>query len=160
MRPSDVQVLSQAHSNSASATPGVLDTSGGSGVQMRVAAIAVLCIGTGLLSCTAQAESPSLTGAGLRSAVAGKTVYIATPVGSLPIVYRSNGTMSGRSRLMAGYTGPTTDTGTWWIANDRLCQRWHAWLDGKQHCYRMELNGTTVRWSRDDGRTGTATISH
>lgn len=128
---------------------------------MRVGGVtAIMCLGLAIGVTQVDAEQVQLTGAGLRTAVAGKTVYISTPVGALPIVYRANGTMSGRSRLMAGYTGPTNDSGTWWIANDRLCQRWQAWLDGKQHCYRMQVSGNTVRWSRDDGRTGTATISH
>lgn len=128
---------------------------------MRVVGVTTaLVLALGCATTQARAEQASLAGSGLRSAVAGKTVFISTPVGALPIVYRANGTMSARSRLMAGYTGPTSDTGTWWIANDRLCQRWHAWLDGKQHCYRMQLSGNTVRWSRDDGRTGTATIAH
>lgn len=128
------------------------------GSQMRMTCVASLCVGVVIATSSAVAETTALAGASLRQAVAGKTVYISTPVGALPIVYRANGTMTGRSRLMAGYTGPSTDSGTWWIANDRLCQRWQAWLDGKQHCYRMQLSGNTVRWSRDDGRTGTATI--
>lgn len=113
-----------------------------------------------LSSGVAASEPAALSGAGLKSAVAGKTVHVSTPVGSLPITYRANGTMTGRSRLLGGYSGPESDSGTWWVNNDRLCQRWQSWLDGKQHCYRMQVSGTTVHWSRDDGRKGTATISH
>jgi hypothetical protein len=106
------------------------------------------------------AEPTLLSGESLRSAVAGKTVFLSTPVGSLPIVYRANGTMSGSARQLALYAGTDSDRGVWWVTNDRLCQRWQTWLEGKSYCYRMERNGNTVNWSRDDGRTGTATLSH
>jgi hypothetical protein len=104
-------------------------------------------------------ENGQLSGDGLRAAVAGKTVYLATPVGSLPISYRHNGTMQGRSGTLAAYVGAESDRGTWWIAQDRLCQRWDTWLDGKLYCYTMRRDGDVVHWSRNDGRTGTAMIS-
>lgn len=127
-------------------------------MAIRTVAAGILAVAVG--AGAAFAEAPMLTGDVLRTAVSGKTVYISTPVGSVPIVYRPNGTMQGRSRILAGYSGPETDRGTWWIAKDRLCQRWDVWLDGRQHCYRMQREGNTVHWSRDDGRTGTATIAH
>lgn len=104
------------------------------------------------------AEAGLLVGDGLRAAVAGKTVQLATPVGVLPISYRLNGTMLGRSGVLAQYVGTETDHGTWWVARDRLCQRWDNWLDGRTYCYTMRRDGDTVHWSRNDGRTGTATI--
>jgi hypothetical protein len=109
---------------------------------------------------TAFGEGGELNGDSLRAAVAGKTVYLATPVGALPISYRPNGTMQGRSGRLAMYVGAETDHGNWWIARDRLCQRWQTWLDGKAYCYTMRREGDTVHWSRNDGRTGTATIAH
>jgi hypothetical protein len=104
-------------------------------------------------------ENGQLIGDSLRAAVAGRTVYLATPVGSVPISYRHNGTMHGRSGSLAVYVGSETDHGTWWIARDRLCQRWDTWLDGKAYCYSMRRDGDVVHWSRSDGRTGTATIA-
>lgn len=127
---------------------------------MRAAKTIAFLVGVAGLACDGAAEPVALSGSGLRTAVAGKTVLISTPVGTLPIVYRPNGTMTARSRVLAGYSGPQTDTGVWWVANDRLCQRWQSWLDGKSHCYKMQVSGTTVHWSRDDGRTGTATITN
>jgi len=41
----------------------------------------------------------------LQKAVAGKTVYLATPLGSLPIRFRIDGTMSGKGGDLASYTG-------------------------------------------------------
>jgi len=112
-----------------------------------------------LSSVELSAEPAALMGETLRAAVAGKTVYLATPVGALPISYRTNGTMLGRSGALAQYVGTESDNGTWWIARDRLCQRWDTWLDGKAYCYTMRREGDTVHWSRNDGRTGTAVIS-
>lgn len=125
-------------------------------VAMRVAAAASVLLGLGS---QVSAEPLMLAGDTLRSAVAGKTVYVSTPVGSVPIVYRSNGTMTARSRILAGYSGPESDRGVWWVSNDRLCQRWQTWLDKEQHCYKMQKQGNTVYWSREDGRSGTATIA-
>ncbi|HXF53571.1 MAG TPA: hypothetical protein VNK52_05550 [Hyphomicrobiaceae bacterium] len=123
---------------------------------VRVLACLVgLCAWTG----GALAENGPLSGESLRAAVAGKTVYLATPVGALPISYRPNGTMLGRSGRLAMYVGSELDYGTWWIARDRLCQRWDTWLEGKAYCYTMRREGDVVHWSRNDGRTGTATIA-
>ncbi|MFM1816887.1 MAG: hypothetical protein RLZ98_3582 [Pseudomonadota bacterium] len=82
-------------------------------------------------------------------------------MGSLPIRYRANGTMAGSVGVMlSNYTGSKSDTGKWWITGNRLCQKWSKWLDGRSHCYTMRKVGDKrVSWSRDDGRTGVATIT-
>lgn len=109
---------------------------------------------------TAIAQEPIvLAGETLREAVAGKTVYLATLAGELPISYRPNGTMSARSGALAQFVGSESDSGTWWITRDRLCQKWSTWLDGRAFCYTLRRNGETVHWTRNDGRTGTATIA-
>ena len=51
-----------------------------------------------------------------------------------------------------------SDHGKWWIADDRLCQRWPSWMDGKSYCYRLTQTGTSLRWVRSDGASGTARI--
>jgi hypothetical protein len=56
--------------------------------------------------------------------------------------------------------GTDRDKGTWWVSNDRLCQKWDKWLAGRSHCFTVRANGTTVHWTRDDGLNGTAHISH
>lgn len=108
------------------------------------------------------AEQAGLAGQALRHAIAGRTVFLSTPIGSLPIQYRSNGTMAGTvSVLLSNYTGSKQDRGRWWIAGDRLCQRWSKWLGGKSYCYTMRKVGNTkVHWNRNDGKSGIATISH
>jgi hypothetical protein len=97
--------------------------------------------------------------AALRKAVAGKTVHLATPVGGLPINYRSDGTMSGIAGSLATYTGSERDRGRWWVVADKLCQRWNTWLGGKSYCFRLRQQGETVHWMRNDGVSGVATIA-
>jgi hypothetical protein len=106
----------------------------------------------------ALAEGSKLEGETLRQAVSGRTVLIATPIGSFPIRYKSNGTMTGRALAAVENLKIERDGGRWWIADDRLCQRWHQWLDAKQYCFKLQRAGTIVHWLRDDGLSGTAII--
>lgn len=107
---------------------------------------------------TASAEGEALAGDGLKAAVTGRTIALDTPVGSLPISYRANGTMTGESWGLGKFTGTEKDKGRWWIDADRLCQRWDVWLDGETNCYALRKNGSKVHWKRQDGRTGIAMI--
>ena len=86
-------------------------------------------------------------------------MYFGTLAGDLPIDYRPNGTMAARSGHLAQFTGSESDTGNWWVAREKLCQRWSTWLDGKAFCYTLRREGATVFWIRSDGRTGTAIIA-
>lgn len=106
----------------------------------------------------ALADPTKLTDEALRQSVSDRTVLIQTPVGSIPIRYKGDGTMSGQAPLFVAGLGTQKDYGQWWIAGDRLCQRWHRWLDAKAHCFRLQRIGGTVHWLRDDGLSGTATI--
>ena len=109
----------------------------------------------------AQAKSVSLTGDQLRQAVSGKTVYLNISGFELPIRYSAGGTMSGSMGIVAAALARgdgASDHGTWWIADDQLCQRWTSWMDGKSYCYKLTQTGSSVRWVRDDGHSGTARI--
>jgi hypothetical protein len=114
----------------------------------------------GLLAAgSAWAEPTALAGEALRKLVSGRTIILDTPVGALPISYRGNGTLAGKAPIVQAITGPSQDQGRWWIADDRVCQQWSSWLDGKRYCYQMRLEGLTVHWRRDDGRKGTARLA-
>ena len=104
------------------------------------------------------AEPSKLTGEALRKAVSGRTVLIATAIGSLPIRYKSNGTMTGQAPAFVASLGTERDRGRWWIADDRLCQRWYRWLAAKRYCFKLQHVRGIVHWLRDDGLSGTATI--
>jgi hypothetical protein len=99
-----------------------------------------------------------LQGDTLKKAVSGKTVHLATPLGTLPIRFRMNGTMSGTAGDLAAYTGSAADSGRWWVSSEKLCQRWHTWLERKIYCFSLRQEGKIVHWVRNDGLSGKATI--
>lgn len=130
---------------------------------MKVSAalgVAAVCVTLGCGVCVpASSEASRPTGDALKRMVAGKTVVLNTPMGGVPITYRADGTMSGRAKnISLGLAGPSKDSGTWWVAADKICQKWAAWLSAQSHCFTVRLDGRTVHWRRDDGTTGTATI--
>ncbi|MFZ4806455.1 MAG: hypothetical protein ACOYLQ_04295 [Hyphomicrobiaceae bacterium] len=122
---------------------------------MRCGLIAVGFIGLLAIPAAAQEE---LSGEALKAAVSGRTVHLDTPVGTLPIVYASNGLLVGRGGGLGHYLGASEDKGRWWISGAQLCQRWTVWLDAVTHCYKFRRSGDRVHWQRGDGRTGTARI--
>jgi hypothetical protein len=128
-------------------------------VSRTLCAAAVAVAGMAGASGALQAEAGMMVGDGLRQAIVGRTVYLSTPVGTLPITYRANGTMSGNGRNVTALTGSDRDSGTWWIAANKLCQRWDTWLGGKTYCVTLRREGATLIWAGSDGHSGTATIS-
>jgi hypothetical protein len=53
------------------------------------------------LAASALAEPFKLTGEALRQAVSGRTVLLETPIGSFPIRYRRDGTMTGQAPALS-----------------------------------------------------------
>jgi hypothetical protein len=114
-----------------------------------------------LPSVAASGDPPFLAGNALRNAVSGKTVYLHISGFELPIRYSASGRMSGKMGTMAAALSSgdgASDSGRWWIENNLLCQRWSSWMEGKSYCYKFTLKGKSVRWVRNDGRSGTARI--
>lgn len=122
----------------------------------------LLAAGLVLPATAALSEEPTkLTGDELRQAVSGKTVYLNVSGFELPIRYASNGRMTGKMGTVAASFSRgdgASDSGKWWVADDQLCQQWTSWMDGKQYCYKLTRQGASVRWYRNDGRSGTARI--
>jgi hypothetical protein len=107
------------------------------------------------------AEPASLSGDELRKAVSGKIVYLKISGFELPIRYSPNGSMAGSMGVVAASLARgdgASDHGKWWISGNQLCQRWTSWMDGKSYCYTLTLQGKSVHWLRNDGRSGTARI--
>ena len=130
------------------------------GEAMKIGAW-VVAVGLALPATASVAEPAQLAGDELRQAVSGKTVYLNISGFELPINYAANGRMSGKmSTVAASFSrgDGAQDRGKWWVANDQLCQQWTSWMDGKAYCYRLTRDGATVRWVRNDGRSGTARI--
>ena len=106
------------------------------------------------------AQAQQLAADDIQNAVAGKTVFIDTPLGEVPIRYAKNGSVSARSEL-ALLDGESTavDHGRWWVSESKLCLQWRNWQGGKAHCFTMHrLSPTVVRWRRDDGKSGIARL--
>ena len=102
-----------------------------------------------------------LDGAGIRSKVIGKRVYLRTPLGGeFPLYYRADGRVdaSGEAAGLGRWVRPS-DSGRWWIDGSRLCQKWQTWYEGKPFCFTVEwLGRNQLRWTRDDGLTGVSRL--
>jgi hypothetical protein len=107
------------------------------------------------------AQMAALSGDAIKETVAGKTVDLDTPLGSpITVTYKENGSLSGTAGTALGvYLGASSDRGRWWVDNGRLCQKFFKWLEGETNCLRLKQDGQRIAWTRDDGKTGTATIT-
>jgi hypothetical protein len=107
------------------------------------------------------AQAGNLEGDALRALVAGKTVYLAVPLGGeFALTYRRDGQVEGQSpdSMLAGLS-PRQDRGSWWVSGQNLCQTWKAWYAGKRYCFTLApIKDHVVRWTRDDGFSGEARI--
>ncbi|MEZ5816158.1 MAG: hypothetical protein R3D44_03660 [Hyphomicrobiaceae bacterium] len=125
--------------------------------KMRQQALigALIVVGAGLPATAGQLRDDDL-----KSAVAGKTVTIDTPLG-LPITvnYGANGMMTGSTGTALGvYLGAPKDRGRWHVRNGKLCQKWFKWLSGDTTCLTINQEGQKIYWRSDEGQTGTAMI--
>lgn len=119
----------------------------------------LIAVGVFGIAIPAVAAPVGVSGEVLRESVPGSTIEVNSPLGALPIHHREDGRLYGEARGLAFFLGASTDTGRWWIADDRLCHKWTKWFDAETHCLTLAQDGTRVFWRRDDGKTGTATIT-
>ena len=90
----------------------------------RAAALLALC----LAAAGASAQKP-LSGEGVRLLVSGNTLTGNFVVHPLTIAFYPDGTLVGTLGLHG------SDTGKWWIENDRYCHRWSQYFGAEQRCY-------------------------
>lgn len=105
--------------------------------------------------------SKTLKNKEIKQLVTDKRVMLSTFYGSFPLRYRSNRKVFGDGSALglARFFAPK-ETGKWWVANNRLCQKWPSWYDGKSLCFTISMLGPQkIRWVRQDGYSGTATVS-
>lgn len=124
-------------------------------IVVKLAAVVALAA-----SGAASAAAETLDGNGLRILLAGKTIRISAPFGSVPVRYSAGGTMSAKSKAMLAFAGAASDTGTWRISGNRFCQRWNTWYGGKEQCFTVTKTGNQVRWQSNDGYSGVAYASN
>jgi hypothetical protein len=128
-------------------------------IKMRTGFVVVAATVFGFTCAVADDSTRNhLQGDTLKKAVSGKTVRLATPLGTLPIQFRMDGSMSGTAGELAAYTGSAQDSGRWWVNSEKLCQRWRNWLNGQTYCFTLRQEGRLVHWVRNDGLSGKATI--
>lgn len=107
------------------------------------------------------AHADLMSGEEIRDAVTGKRIYLATPLGGeFPLYYQRSGTVDGTGEALGiGRWVRPTDSGRWWVDGDSLCQQWETWYDGKRNCFKLQRVGENkLRWTRDDGYSGSARI--
>jgi len=108
-----------------------------------------------------QAHASAMDGKDIRAAISGKKVLLKTRWGSFPLRYRANSRVVGDGSALglAKFFAPK-ETGNWWVANNRLCQKFPTWYKGQTSCFRLKKSGpNTLKWVRQDGASGTAVIS-
>lgn len=95
----------------------------------------------------------------IRQMISDRKVLLRTHIGAVvPIVFNSNGRMTGYAGSLSFFLGASRDRGRWWVKKGKLCQKWRVWLDQDVHCIRLKKRGGTIWWTADDGKTGTARI--
>lgn len=127
---------------------------------MRPHSIFQIIVAAGLAVAPGLAQAQQVEGDGLRSLVEGKTIYLETPFGEFPLVYNTDGSVTGDGTDLglARYFAPR-ETGQWWIDGPNLCQQFPTWYDGEASCFVIEKTSeTTINWQRDDGQAGKARI--
>lgn len=127
-------------------------------IGRETALAAIMAVGA-VAAGAARADYRVLDPNELREAIEGKTVVLETAVGTIPISFAADGTMTGRSSNMVNYLGRGFDRGTWWISGNQLCQKLKMWLDGKSYCFTIRQSGSDVQWTRNDGMTGTLRVA-
>lgn len=124
-------------------------------VRMILAAAVVVFQGHAALAA-------DLRGSEIRTLIEGKTVHLRIAPGlQLPLRYRPGGVVSGdiSGISMASMFAPKED-GRWWIDENRLCQKWPGWYQGRTFCFTIRSTGKNrIDWLRDDGASGSAIIA-
>ncbi len=96
----------------------------------------------------------------IRETISGRNVVLSTMGFEFPLVYAEGGSVTGDGTKagLAKFFAPK-ETGQWWVENDRLCQKFPTWYDGKTWCFKLEkVDAKQLKWERDDGFTGKAWI--
>jgi hypothetical protein len=140
-------------------TPDQRATSTRRGLAMAFGATTLVAASLFALS----AQAAMLDGKDIKRQVSGKRIYLATPMGGeFPLFYKPDGRVdgSGEASGLGRFVRPT-DSGTWWVAGNKLCQRWTTWYDGKTMCFTLtDVGQGRLRWDQDNGDTGLARIGN
>lgn len=126
-------------------------------------AAALTVAAASLMAATVALANNRLDNDEIRERVTGKRIYLAAPLGGeFPLYYRRDGRVDGTGEALGlGRFIRPTDSGRWWVRNDKLCQQWTTWYEGKPMCFTLTEQGNgRVRWVQDNGDTGVARIGN
>jgi hypothetical protein len=131
---------------------------------MRTSAkTALACLCLAILTMGGPAVAEPLGSDQIKQLIGGKKVFLSTPLRiELPLIYRNDGSVVGNISgfSMASMFTPS-ESGRWWVENDKLCQKWPTWYKGKQFCFKIVQTGPNkIAWTRDDNYSGTARIAN
>lgn len=125
---------------------------------------AIFCFAVILSSSPSMAVTETgepLLGPSISQIVSGRRIYLSVPLGGeFPLYYQKNGRVDGSGEAVGlGKFLSPTDSGKWWVENNKLCQQWTQWYEGKVFCFKLEkLPDDKLIWRRDDGYEGIARI--
>ena len=89
-----------------------------------------------------RADATAVTSEAIHEAVAGKTVDIDAPLGTkITVMYRPDGTLTGKAGSLAVYLGSASDKGRWWVLEAPTGQRFCV-----VHPQRGALGDDANRW--------------
>jgi hypothetical protein len=119
--------------------------------------------GAAVICCIATSPSLAgdLNGQGIKSAISGKRVVLSSVGFEFPLFYNDNGRVTGDGSAvgLSKFFAPK-ETGNWWVANDKLCQKFPTWYKGQTFCFTLQMTGANnLSWQRNDGYSGSAKIS-
>jgi hypothetical protein len=125
-------------------------------------------VGAGLLlglssGLNASQKNERLGASEIKRDIIGKRIFIQVPLGGeIPLIYQRNGVVKGDGEGVGlGRFMTPNDQGRWWVDGRQLCQQWQEWYDGKTFCFELsDYTGDSVKWYRDDGRTGVARVGN
>lgn len=126
-------------------------------VETVAAALLALAVAAG------PAAANLMSGEEIRETVNGKRIFLATPFGGeFPMNYRANGQVDADGEALGlGRFARPQDSGRWWIAGDKLCQKWTTWENGRTLCFTLKRTGPkSLWWVRSDGLEGAARIGN
>ena len=112
------------------------------------------------IAASGSAFASNLNDEQIKEVISNKKVVLKTTWGAFPLRYDANKRVTGDGSGvgLARFFTPK-ETGSWWVASNKLCQKFPTWYDGQTFCFSLQkAGGNKLRWRRDDGYSGTALV--
>ena len=130
-------------------------------IDLRTKIVGLLFIATTFGFITLPSSAGDLNDQDIKTAIGGKRVVLSSVGLEFPLFYNNNGRVTGDGSAvgLSKFFAPK-ETGTWWVADNQLCQKFPTWYKGQTYCFTLQSAGpNSLSWRRDDGYSGSAKIS-